>query len=97
MENRQIQQMKELETLFEKYVILQVTISFLYNLLLEFKMINVYATITFLSNFRETKTMKETQAKTSVETAREVNNDKSLKSKAEKERILREKNSNMTK
>jgi len=41
--------------------------------------------------------MKETQAKTSVETAREVNNDKSLKSKAEKERILREKNSNMTK
>merc|ERR1712156_1049909 len=63
MENRQIQQMKELDTLFEK----------------------------------ETKTMKETQAKTSVETAREVNNDKSLKSKAEKERILREKNSNMTK
>ena len=28
MENRQIQQMKELETLFEKYVKLQVTISF---------------------------------------------------------------------
>ena len=27
MENRQIQQMKELETLFEKYVKLQVTIS----------------------------------------------------------------------
>jgi len=63
METRQIQQMKELETLFEK----------------------------------ETKTMKETQARTSVETAREVNNDKSLKSKAEKDRILREKNSNMTK
>ena len=41
--------------------------------------------------------MKETQARTSVETAREVNNDKSLKSKAEKDRILREKNSNMTK
>ena len=41
--------------------------------------------------------MKETQARTSVETAMEVNNDKSLKSKAEKDRILREKNSNMTK
>ena len=41
--------------------------------------------------------MKETQARTSVETAREVNNDKSLKSKPEKDRVLREKHSNMTK
>jgi hypothetical protein len=41
--------------------------------------------------------MKETQARTSVETAREVNNDKALKNKAEKDRILREKHSNMTK
>ena len=46
---------------------------------------------------RETKTMKETQARTSVETAREVNNDKSLKNKAEKDRILKEKHCNMTK
>ena len=98
MENRQIQQMKELETLFEKYVKLQVTISITIQVYcLVNKLMNMYATITFFSNFRETKTMKETQAKTSVETAREVNNDKSLKSKAEKERILREKNSNMTK
>lgn len=36
------------------------------------------------------------QARTSVETAREVNNDKALKSKAEKDRILREKHSNNT-
>ena len=41
--------------------------------------------------------MKETQARTSVETAREVNSDKNYKTKAEKDRILREKHSNMTK
>ena len=98
MENRQIQQMKELETLFEKYVKLQVTISITIQVLLFSKQDDKYVRQNnFSSNFRETKTMKETQAKTSVETAREVNNDKSLKSKAEKERILREKNSNMTK
>ena len=98
MENRQIQQMKELETLFEKYVKLQVTISITIQVLLFGKQTDEYVRHNnFFSNFRETKTMKETQAKTSVETAREVNNDKSLKSKAEKERILREKNSNMTK
>jgi len=56
MEARQMQQMKEIESLFEK----------------------------------ETKTMKETQARTSVETAREVNNDKSLKSKAEKAQVAKD-------
>ena len=41
--------------------------------------------------------MKASQARSSVETAREIQNDKSLKSKAEKDRRLREKNSNNTK
>lgn len=95
MENRQIQQMKELDTLFEKYVVV-LYIRMVLNLSLFLFTLGVISNhISFI--FRETKTMKETQAKTSVETAREVNNDKSLKSKAEKERILREKNSNMTK
>ena len=40
--------------------------------------------------------MMQTQARTSVETARGVNTDKS-KHKAEKDRILKEKHSNMTK
>jgi phosphatidylinositol phospholipase C beta len=46
---------------------------------------------------RDNKEMKSTQAKTSVETARDVQADKSLKTKAEKERIIREKNANNTK
>ena len=95
MENRQIQQMKELDTLFEKYVVV-FSVSLVFNLILNYYRLLVHNNSYFFI-FRETKTMKETQAKTSVETAREVNNDKSLKSKAEKERILREKNSNMTK
>jgi phosphatidylinositol phospholipase C beta len=41
--------------------------------------------------------MKTGQARASVETAREIQNDKSLKSKAEKDRRLREKHSNNTK
>ena len=41
--------------------------------------------------------MKAAQARASVEVAREVNNDKSLKSRAEKDRRLREKHSNNTK
>ena len=41
--------------------------------------------------------MKAAQAKVSVETAKEVANDKTLKNKAEKERRLREKNQNNTK
>ena len=72
--------------------------------ILVYRAIILYAKIELFTKYlnisifnRETKTMKETQARTSVETAREVNNDKSLKSKAEKDRILREKNSNMTK
>ncbi|XP_013782040.2 1-phosphatidylinositol 4,5-bisphosphate phosphodiesterase-like [Limulus polyphemus] len=46
---------------------------------------------------RENKEMKTRQAKASVETAREVANDKTLRNKAERERRLREKNSNNTK
>ena len=46
---------------------------------------------------RENKEMKTGQARASVETAREIQNDKSLKSKAEKDRRLREKHSNNTK
>jgi len=46
---------------------------------------------------RDNKEMKSNQAKTSVETARDVQADKSLKTKAEKERIIREKNANNTK
>lgn len=41
--------------------------------------------------------MKATQARLSVETARDIQNDKSLKSKAEKDRLLREKHANNTK
>ena len=41
--------------------------------------------------------MRAAQARCSVETAKDVQNDKSLKSKAEKERVLREKHSNNTK
>lgn len=46
---------------------------------------------------RENKEMKGKQAKISVETAKEVSNDKTLRNKAERERRLREKNSNNTK
>ena len=46
---------------------------------------------------RDNKEMKSNQAKASVETLRDVQNDKSLKTKAEKERIIREKNANNTK
>lgn len=41
--------------------------------------------------------MKARQAKISVETAKEVSQDKTLRNKAERERRLREKNSNNTK
>lgn len=41
--------------------------------------------------------MRAKQAKVSVETAKEVANDKTLRNKAEKERRLREKNQNNTK
>ena len=46
---------------------------------------------------RENKEMKTKQAKISVDTAKEVANDKTLRNKAEKERRLKEKNSNNTK
>lgn len=46
---------------------------------------------------RESKEMRSNQAKVSVETAKEVTNDKTLRNKAEKERRLREKNQNNTK
>lgn len=46
---------------------------------------------------RENKEMKVKQAKLSVETAKEVSNDKTLKNKQERERRLKEKNSNNTK
>jgi len=46
---------------------------------------------------RDNKEMKSNQAKASVETLRDVQNDKTLKTKAEKERIIREKNANNTK
>ncbi|RWS01465.1 1-phosphatidylinositol 4:5-bisphosphate phosphodiesterase-like protein, partial [Dinothrombium tinctorium] len=46
---------------------------------------------------RENKEMKGRQAKISVETAKEVSQDKTLRNKAERERRLREKNSNNTK
>lgn len=46
---------------------------------------------------RENKEMKAKQARVSVETAKEVANDKTLRNKAERERRLREKNSNNTK
>ena len=41
--------------------------------------------------------IKKACPQTSVETARDVQADKSLKTKAEKERIIREKNANNTK
>lgn len=46
---------------------------------------------------KDNKLMKTKQAKISVETAKEVSNDKTLRNKAEKERRLKEKNSNNTK
>nr|XP_042901648.1 1-phosphatidylinositol 4,5-bisphosphate phosphodiesterase-like [Parasteatoda tepidariorum] len=45
----------------------------------------------------DNKEMKTRQAKISVETAKEVANDRTLRNKAERERRLREKNSNNTK
>ena len=47
--------------------------------------------------YRENKEIRVQQARTSVETVNEVRKDNSLKSKAEKERRLREKHSNNTK
>lgn len=41
--------------------------------------------------------MKAQQAKTAVDTAKEVNNDKTLKTKADRDRRLKEKNQNNTK
>lgn len=46
---------------------------------------------------RELKEMNARQAKISVETSKEINNDKALKTKQEKERRLREKQQNNTK
>ena len=47
--------------------------------------------------FRENKELKARQAKVSVDTAKEVAQDKTLRNKAEKDRRLREKNQNNTK
>ena len=47
--------------------------------------------------FRDIKEMNSNQAKTSVETAKEVQNDKALKTKGEKDRRLREKQQANTK
>ena len=52
MENRQIQQMKELETLFEKYVKLQATIFFIQVAFIQNIIINMNATITFFFKFQ---------------------------------------------
>ncbi|XP_035703869.1 1-phosphatidylinositol 4,5-bisphosphate phosphodiesterase isoform X2 [Folsomia candida] len=46
---------------------------------------------------RESKEMRSNQAKISVETAKEVTNDKTVRNKQEKERRLKEKNQNNTK
>ena len=46
---------------------------------------------------KETKDMMAAQAKVSVETAKDVQNDATLKTKADKDRRLREKNQNNTK
>ena len=46
---------------------------------------------------RENKEMKSAQTQQSLEAARDIKNDKTLKSTAEKERRLREKHSNNTK
>jgi len=46
---------------------------------------------------KENKDMKARQGKVAVDTAKEVNNDKTIKNKADKERRLREKNQNNTK
>lgn len=50
-----------------------------------------------VASFRENKDMKARQGKVAVDTAKEVNNDKTIKNKADKERRLREKNQNNTK
>lgn len=49
------------------------------------------------SRIREMKEMNSRQAKISVETMKEVQNDKTLKTKGEKDRRLREKKQNNTK
>lgn len=48
-------------------------------------------------NFRDLKAMNTRQAKISVETMKEVQNDKTLKTKGDKDRRLREKKQNNTK
>ncbi|CAG7822090.1 unnamed protein product [Allacma fusca] len=46
------------------------------------------------STLQENKALKASQAKVSVETAKEISQDKTVRNKAEKERRLREKNQN---
>jgi len=69
------------------------------DLLKRLLMISQSAQIKLLESIfeRENKEMKAKQAKISVETAKEVSNDKTLRNKAERERRLKEKNSNNTK
>ena len=52
--------------------------------------------IVFFIALRENREMRAAQARASVEVAKEVNNDKSLKSR-DKERLLKEKQANQTK
>ena len=47
--------------------------------------------------FRENKEMKSNQARVNMDTAREIQQDKAIKTKAEKDRRLKEKQSNNTK
>lgn len=51
----------------------------------------------YLFTFRDIKEMNARQAKISVETSKEVANDKTLKTKGEKDRRLKEKKQNITK
>lgn len=50
-----------------------------------------------MDHFRENKGIHSAQARKSVEISRDIQTDKTLKSKAEKQRIIREKNSANTK
>lgn len=59
--------------------------------------VDVKFNMPFCSFSSELKELNTRQAKVSVETAKEVTNDKTLKTKQEKERRLREKQQNNTK
>ncbi len=81
LESAQSVKLKNQEAQHERYAFTIVHSLQMYCVILDIKLLF----------FREIKQLNQKQAKISIETTREVNNDKTLKSKTEKDSILREK------